>query len=92
MTHESKPTQEQHEKHEDPRKKVQVTVDRKKYEIAPGVYVVSVFKADVGVDPTKELAEVLDGKLVPLTDDARITIKGGEVFISHVRRGGSSWK
>jgi hypothetical protein len=37
-----------------------------------------------------ELEQLVDGKLKPLPDDAVVTIKGGEVFMSHVRSGGSS--
>lgn len=84
----------EHEPHPHPEphpKQVEVTVDRKKHMVAPGTRTVSVFKTEVRVDPAKELEEIVDGKLVPLADDAEITIKGGEVFVSHVRRGGSSW-
>jgi hypothetical protein len=54
--------------------------------------VVADFKKLVGVDPTKELEQVVEGKLVPLADDATIVIaKGGSNrFVSHIRRGGSS--
>jgi len=37
-----------------------------------------------------ELEQLIEGKLTPLPDDGAITIKGGEVFMSHVRSGGSS--
>jgi hypothetical protein len=37
-----------------------------------------------------ELEQSVDGKLTPLPDDGAVTIKGGEVFVSHVRSGGSS--
>lgn len=82
----------EHEPHPEPHpKQVEVTVDRKKHKVAAGTRTVSTFKTEVGVDAAKELEEIVDGKLVPLADDAKITIKGGEVFVSHVRRGGSSW-
>lgn len=86
---EKKEAEKEHPEHHP--KLVKVTVDRKPYEVAPGTRLVSAFKAEVGVDAAKELEEIVDGKLVPLADDAKITIKGGEVFVSHVRRGGSSW-
>lgn len=69
---------------------VMVTVDTHPKQVRPGRYRVSVFKKAVGVDPTYELEEKIDGKLVPLADDAHIVIKGGEVFFSHVRGGASS--
>ena len=34
--------------------------------------------------------QVINGKLTTLDDNASIEIVGGEVFFSHVRRGGSS--
>jgi len=70
--------------------KVVVTVDKKEHHVEPGVYLVSEFKRTVHVDAAKELDEVVNGEFVPLDDNAKITIKGGEHFVSHVRRGGSS--
>jgi len=43
-----------------------------------------------GVALADELEQVIDGKLTPLPDEGSVTIKGGEVFMSHVRSGGSS--
>jgi hypothetical protein len=69
---------------------VQVTVDNVKKDIPKGQYVVAVFKQKVGVDASRALDEVVAGEFKPLQDDQRIRIHGGEVFISHVRQGGSS--
>ena len=69
---------------------VTVTVDGKTHEVRAGEYVVSAFKKLVGVDAARELDEVVHGELKPLDDDAHIEIKGKEVFVSHVRTGGSS--
>jgi hypothetical protein len=43
-----------------------------------------------GVPPAKELEQIVNGVLTPLADNASVEICGGEVFISHARRGGSS--
>jgi hypothetical protein len=43
-----------------------------------------------GIPLADELEQLIDGKLTPLADDGAVTIKGGEVFMSHVRSGGSS--
>ena len=67
-------------------KQVTVTVDSKPHQVAEGTYLVSDFKKLVGVDPSRELDEVVHGELKPLDDNHRIHIKGGEVFISHARR------
>ena len=69
---------------------VTVIVDGVKKEVPKGTYLVSQFKALVGVDPVKELDEVVHGQLKPLDDNSEITIKGHEQFVSHVRSGGSS--
>jgi hypothetical protein len=69
---------------------VAVIVDGVEQKVPKGTYLVSQFKALVGVDPAKELDEVVHGQLKPLDDNAEITIKGGEKFVSHVRTGGSS--
>jgi uncharacterized protein YabE (DUF348 family) len=73
-----------------PPKKVEVEVDTKKREVRPGAYVVSDFKAEVHVPAEKELDQVINGVITPLDDTATITIRGGEVFVSHVRTGGAS--
>ena len=69
---------------------VTVIVDGVEQKVPKGTYIVSQFKALVGVDPAKELDEVVHGQLKPLDDNAEVTIKGGEKFVSHVRTGGSS--
>jgi hypothetical protein len=69
---------------------VTVTVDGQTKEVARGKYLVSEFKAIVGVQADYELDQVVDGEFKPLADDATLHIKGDEVFVSHVRRGGSS--
>lgn len=38
----------------------------------------------------RALDQVVDGIFQPLEDNQRITIKGGEVFVSHVRQGGAA--
>ena len=74
-----------HEKHEVP-----VTIDGRHQHIKPGEYLVSKLKEQLGVDPAKELDQVHCGEFIPLDDNAHICIKGHEVFVSHVRTGGSS--
>lgn len=69
---------------------VEVTVDRVRKCVEAGVYVVSAFKAAVGVAADRELDILKGGMLQPLDDNAKISIRGGEVFVSHVRTGGSS--
>jgi hypothetical protein len=76
--------------HPHPGHDVPVTVDGVKREVPRGDYIVSQFKKLVGVDAARELDEVVHGELKPLDDNARIDIKGGEIFVSHVRTGGSS--
>lgn len=76
--------------HPDHPGKVQVTVDGVAKLVNKGKYVVSEFKAEVGVAPDLELDQVVDGVFQPLGDNAEIRIKGEEIFVSHVRQGGSS--
>ena len=71
-------------------KLVTVTVDGKPHTVRPGRYIVKDFKRLVGVDPAYQLDEVIDGQFKELKDDAKIHIKGGEVFVSHVRGGAAS--
>ena len=44
----------------------------------------------LGIPAARELEQIINGVLTPLLDTASIDIQGGEVFISHARRGGSS--
>lgn len=76
--------------HHHHRKEVSVIVNGKKHHVPEGEYVVSEFKKLVAVEPSYELDEVVHGELKPLDDNEKIHIKGGEVFISHARQGGSS--
>lgn len=76
--------------HPHPGHEVPVTVDGVKHEVRKGDYIVSQFKKLVGVDAARELDEVVHGEFKPLDDNAHIDIKGGEIFVSHVRTGGSS--
>ena len=69
---------------------VPVTIDNRNIEIQAREYIVWQLKEALGVDASRQLEQVLDGKLVPLDDKAKIHIRGGEVFVSHVRGGGSS--
>jgi hypothetical protein len=78
------------ENSEHEKKKVKIDVDNHPEHVAPGTYKVADFKELIGVPAEKELDQVIEGNLTTLDDSASVTIKGGEVFFSHVRRGGSS--
>jgi hypothetical protein len=69
---------------------VAVTIDGARKEIDAGDYVVSALKVKLGVAADYELDQVIGGEFRPLADTAHVEIKGGEHFVSHVRRGGSS--
>lgn len=71
-------------------KKVKIEVDNHPKHVERGTYVVLDLKRLIGVALDKDLDQVIDGALTTLEDTAAVAIKGGEVFFSHVRRGGSS--
>lgn len=77
-------------KQDKPEKKVEVTVDQKERKVRPGSYTVSDFKREVKVDDALALDQLVNGTLTALDDGQTIDIRGGEVFVSHVRQGGSS--
>lgn len=85
-------SEEKNEKGEKEKKEtVTVIVDNAPHKIDAGTYLVSDFKAMVGVPADKELDRVEQGKLIPLDDSATIEIgRSGGRFVSHVRRGGAS--
>jgi hypothetical protein len=76
--------------HPETARDVTVTVDGTTHTVHRGSYIVSEFKKLVGVDAARELDEVVHGQFKLLDDNARIVIKGGEVFVSHVRTGAAS--
>jgi hypothetical protein len=69
---------------------VTIKVNNRDREIHRGHQPVSEIKRIGEVPPADELAQVVNGKLVPLDDNGAVTIKGGEVFVSHPRDSGSS--
>jgi hypothetical protein len=71
-------------------KLVTVTVDTKPHTVRKGRYLISDFKRLVGVDPSYQLDEVVHGQFVELKDTEKVSIKGKEVFVSHVRGGAAS--
>ena len=85
----SRATQEKDSK-ESAKKKVKIEVDNHPDHLAPGDYLVSNLKELIKVPAEKDLDQVIDGNLRTLADEATVTIVGGEIFFSHVRRGGSS--
>jgi hypothetical protein len=73
-----------------PTHEVVVIVDSHKKKVVAGSWIVAEFKKAVGVDESRALDQVVGGEFKPLEDNARISIKGGETFVSHVRQGSSS--
>lgn len=71
-------------------KLVTVTVDTMPHTVRKGRYIVTDFKRLVGVDLSYQLDEVLNGQFVELKDTEKVSIKGKEVFVSHVRGGAAS--
>ena len=69
---------------------VKISLDDAQHDINRGEYVVSTLKHRLGVPADYELDIVANGLFDPLLDDAKIKIVGGEIFVSHVRRGASS--
>jgi hypothetical protein len=69
---------------------VHITVNNVQYEIHRGRQTVAAIKTAGKVPLADDLEQVIDNKLVPLADDGAVTIKGGEVFVSHPKDSGSS--
>lgn len=69
---------------------VTITIDNTDYEVRRGRETVTSLKHLAGISQSYELDEVEDGRLVPLADNASITIKGGEDFKSNLKVGQSS--
>jgi hypothetical protein len=79
-----------HPPHHHPEHLVEIKIGKEFFKVKPGEYTVAELKKIGGAPLTDELDQVIDKKLVPLPDDGKVCIKGGEVFIFHPRSGGSS--
>ena len=71
-------------------KLVEITVDSKLLTIQAGYYIVSALKEKVSVTSDRVLDQVIHGEFKELSDQARVRVECGDVFVSHVRRGQSS--
>jgi len=76
--------------HPQPGPEVQITINGIAKTIHRGRRTVVEIKQRGGVPLADELEQLIAGKLQPLADDGAVTIKGGDVFMSHARSGGSS--
>jgi hypothetical protein len=70
--------------------RVTISINGTTYEIHRGRQTVATIKHTGSVAAAEELEQVIDGVFNPLPDDGTVTIKGGEVFISHVRASAAS--
>lgn len=72
------------------KKIVAVKVDNRLRKIKSGNYSVADFKKEVEVPENYDLDQLIDGKFEAVDESKKLHIKGGEVFVSHVRTGSSS--
>lgn len=69
---------------------VTVTINDLPKPIHRGRRSVAEIKKVGGVPLADDLEQLIEGKLVGLKDDANVTIKGGEIFVSHPKDSSSS--
>ncbi len=69
---------------------VGITVNGNQIPIHRGHQTVVHIKQVGGVASAEELEQIINGVFTPLADDGAVTLKGGEVFISHVRASAGS--
>jgi len=69
---------------------VHISVNGVQKTIHRGHQTVAAIKAAGGVPAADDLEQNIDGQLTLLSDDGGVTIKGGEIFISHPKDSGSS--
>lgn len=69
---------------------VKITVDGNEIHIHRGHRSVAEIKQAGNIPLAFDLEQVVDGKLTFLPDDGSLTIKGGEVFVSHPKDSSSS--
>jgi hypothetical protein len=78
--------------HEEPEHgpEVHISINGHDYRIHRGSRTVAEIKALGGVPAADDLDQIVNGQLTPLADDGRVTIKGGEKFVSHPKDSGAS--
>lgn len=69
---------------------VVIFINNVKYTVTKGVHSVAELKNTGGVPLADELEQIIRGKLVPLPDEGKVEIGGGEKFVSHPRDSASS--
>lgn len=69
---------------------VNITINDTERSIHRGRQTVVEIKKAGEVPLNHELEQIIDGKFIPLADNGSVVIKGGEVFISHIKDGGSA--
>lgn len=79
-----------HPEHPEQGPMVQIFINGKPFSIHRGSQTVEAIKRAGNVPLADDLEQNIDGKLTPLADDGRVTIKGGEKFVSHPKDSGSS--
>jgi hypothetical protein len=85
--------QEQHGHHHDGNGHdhcVTIHVNNKEVFLQAGNYAIATIKKLAGVPQADDLDQLVDCQLRPLPDDGHAHIHGCEIFISHVKDGGSS--
>ena len=69
---------------------VEISINSTSYSIERGNFPVEKIKTIGNVPANEILSELKNGKFHDLDNNARVEIKGGEVFVSHPPSGGSS--
>ncbi len=69
---------------------VTITIGTSDYTIHRGSQTVVEIKTLGHVPLADDLEQIVNGQLTPLADDGRVTIKGGEKFVSHPKDSGAS--
>ncbi len=69
---------------------VQVTINDVQKEIHRGRRTVVEIKEVGNIPLNHALEQVINGVLTPLDDNGSVVIKGEEVFVSHIKDGGSA--
>jgi len=82
--------EEQDQQHPDHGPDITITVNNVDKTIHRGNQPVAEIKRVGGVPLADDLEQIVDGKLQPLPDDGRVTLKGGEKFVSHPKDSSSS--
>lgn len=89
-TNDTKDSEKDKESERDSNGRVTIRVNNTELSVRRGQHSVLELKQLAGVPAAWQLDRSVDGSIEPLADDAKVHIRGGEIFVAYPGKGASS--